>query len=322
MAARVAPEGIVIHQPLHTLRIYSHPACLLHSNGAGHPESPARLSVVLDGLRAAGLRGVEWCDAPAATRAQLRLAHSSAHITHILDTPIHDLVMLDEDTGMTQHSAEAALRAVGAACAAVDAVVLGECERAFCAVRPPGHHATPEQAMGFCLFNAIAVAARYAIERHFLERIAIVDFDVHHGNGTQACFENEPRVMYLSTHERGIYPHTGLQWERGVGNIHNVPLPHGSDSTRFRTAYQQVLLPELEDFRPQLLLISAGFDAHRADPLADMQLEADDFAWITRELVSLALRHSRGRVVSLLEGGYDLTALRESAVAHARELAE
>lgn len=322
MATRPAREVTAIHQSLYTLRIYSHPACLLHSNGEGHPESPARIATVLDGLRNAGLRGVEWCDAPAATRAQLRLAHSSAHIAGILDTPVRGHRTLDEDTAMNQHSAEAALRAAGAACAAVDAAMLGQCERAFCAVRPPGHHAMPDRAMGFCLFNSVAVAARYAIERHFLERVAIVDFDVHHGNGTQACFEDEPRVMYLSTHERGIYPHTGLQWERGVGNVHNVPLPHGTDSERFRTAYRQVLLPELNDFRPQLLLISAGFDAHRADPLADMQLEADDFAWITRELIAVALRHARGRVVSLLEGGYDLPALRESAVAHVRELAE
>ncbi|MCX7555426.1 histone deacetylase family protein [Xanthomonadaceae bacterium JHOS43] len=304
------------------MRIYSHPACLLHSAGEGHPESPARLAAVLDGLRSAGLRGVEWCEAPAATRAQLRLAHSSAHIARVLDTPLQGQHMLDEDTCMNEHSAEAALRAAGAACDAVDAVVLGTCERAFCAIRPPGHHATKDRAMGFCLFNSAAIAAYYAIERHFLERVAIVDFDVHHGNGTQACVEEEARIMYLSTHERGIYPHTGLQWERGVGNVHNVPLPHGTDSERFRTAWRQVLLPELDDFRPQLLLISAGFDAHRADPLADMRLEADDFSWITRELVAIAMRHGRGRVVSLLEGGYDLAALRESVLAHVRELAE
>lgn len=321
MATRAAREVTAIHQSLYSLRIYTHPACLLHSNGEGHPESPARLATVLDGLRNAGLRGVEWCEAHAATRAQLRLVHDSRHIAHILDTPVHEHRVLDEDTAMNAHSAEAALRAAGAACDAVDAVMQGECERAFCAVRPPGHHATPDQAMGFCLFNSAAIAARYAIERHFLERVAIVDFDVHHGNGTQACFEEEPRVMYLSTHERGIYPHTGLQWERGVGNIHNVPLPHGTDSEHFRATWREVLLPELDDFRPQLLLISAGFDAHHADPLANMRLESDDFAWITRELLAIAQRHGRGRVVSLLEGGYNLAALRESAVAHVRELA-
>ena len=275
---------------------------------------------MLDGLRSAGLRGLEWSEAPSATRAQLRLVHSPAHVARILDTPVSGEVALDEDTGMNAHSAEAALRAAGAVCAAVDAVMMGECERAFCAVRPPGHHATPDRAMGFCLFNSIAVGAAYALERHFLERVAIVDFDVHHGNGTQDCFAAEPRVLYLSTHERGLFPHTGLSWERGVGNIHNVLLPEGSGSERFRKVYAEKLLPELDDFRPQLLLVSAGFDAHRADPLAEMMLETADFAWITRELLAIALRHSRGRMVSALEGGYDVPALRESAVAHVREM--
>lgn len=309
-----------IHQSLETLRIYTHEVCLKHENGEHHPESPMRLAAVIEGLRSAGFRGVEWCDAPAATRAQLRLAHTQAHIENILDTPVQGHRILDQDTAMNEFSAEAALRAVGAACAAVDAVMMRECERAFCAVRPPGHHASPDAAMGFCLFNATAVAARYAIERHFLERVAIVDFDVHHGNGTQACFEDDPAVMYLSTHERGIYPYTGLAWERGAGNIHNLPLPRGSGSEPFRTAWYTKLLPELEDFRPQLLLISAGFDAHRADPLADMCLDTEDFAWITRQLLQIATRHAHGRVVSVLEGGYDIAALRESCVEHVREL--
>lgn len=228
--------------------------------------------------------------------------------------------MLDADTGMNEHSALAALYAAGSVCAAVDAVMLGECERAFCAVRPPGHHATPDQAMGFCLFNSIAVGARLGIEGHYLERIAIVDFDVHHGNGTQDCFEREPRVMYLSTHERGRYPNTGQPWERGVGNVRNVLLPSGSGSEKFRSVWGEALLPELDEFRPQLLLISAGFDAHRYDPLAGIMLEADDFAWITRELLAIATRHASGRIVSMLEGGYDLAALRECTIAHVREL--
>ena len=228
--------------------------------------------------------------------------------------------MLDPDTGMNQHSATAALHAAGAACAGVDAVMLGECERVFCAVRPPGHHATPSRAMGFCLFNSIAIAAQLALQKHFLERVAIVDFDAHHGNGTQDCFEHEPRVRYVSTHQRELFPGTGLASERGVGNVRNILLPAGSDSNGFRAAWKNVLLPELDHFRPQLLLISAGFDAHRADPLAQLMLETDDFVWITRELLTIAQRHAKGRIVSTLEGGYDLVALRESTVAHVREL--
>lgn len=275
---------------------------------------------MLEAIRAAGLRGIEWVEAPCATRAQLGLVHTAAHIERILDAPHDAPRILDGDTGMNAHSAAAALRAAGAGCAAVDAVMLGHCERAFCAVRPPGHHAAPDRAMGFCLFNSVAVAARYALEAHGLERVAIADFDVHHGNGTQACFEEEPRVMYLSSHERGLYPQTGLAIERGVGNVRNLLLAPDSGSEAFRAGWRDVLLPALDAFRPELLLVSAGFDAHRADPLAHLTLETADFAWITRELLAIALRHARGRIVSTLEGGYDLAALRESAVAHVREL--
>ncbi len=313
-------RGDAIHQPLDTVCIYTHPACLRHENAAHHPESPARLEVVLDGLRGAGLRGIQWREAPAATRSQLALVHDPAHLSRILDTPISAPLMLDPDTGMNTASAEAALRAAGAACAAVDAVLSDDCTRAFCAVRPPGHHATPNHAMGFCLFNSIAVAARHALARHPLERVTIVDFDVHHGNGTQDCFADEPRVQFLSSHQSLLYPGTGLASERGVGNIRNVLLPAGSGSEAFRRVWREALLPEIDAFRPQLLLVSAGFDAHRADPLAHLALETEDFAWITRELLQRALRHARGRIVSTLEGGYDLVALRDSVIAHVREL--
>ncbi|MBB5209459.1 acetoin utilization deacetylase AcuC-like enzyme [Chiayiivirga flava] len=275
---------------------------------------------MLDGLRGAGLRGVEWCEAPPATRAQLRLAHAESLLERVLDTPIHGSLQIDADTAMNEDSPEAAQRAAGGVCAAIDAVLHGDCTRAFCAVRPPGHHATADTAMGFCLFNSIAVGAAHAIARHGLQRVAIVDFDVHHGNGTQDIFEHDGRVLYLSTHQRNIYPGTGLPWERGVGNVLNVALPEGSGGDAFRAAYTHTLLPELDAFRPQLLLISAGFDAHRLDPLAGLNLDADDYAWVTRELVALAQRHARGRVVSALEGGYSLTALRDCSLAHVRAL--
>ncbi len=320
MGTRQTREVTVIHQAHDTLRVYSHPACLAHENGPHHPESPARLRVVLEGLRTAGLRGIEWREAPLATRSQLERVHTSDHVAQLLGQNIVDPIWLDADTGMNAHSAEAALRAAGAVCAAVEAVLTGDALRAFCAVRPPGHHATPNQAMGFCLFNSIAVGAAAAIHDHRLERVAIVDFDVHHGNGTQACFEHESRVLYLSSHQRDLYPGTGLASERGVGNIRNALLPEGSGSEAFRAAWCEALLPELDAFAPQLLMISAGFDAHRADPLAGLQLEADDFAWLTRELVACAERQAGGRIVSALEGGYDLAALRESVLAHVREL--
>lgn len=320
MGTRQAREVAVIHQAHDTLRVYSHPACLAHENGPHHPESPARLRVVLEGLRTAGLRGIEWREAPLATRSQLERVHTSSHVTQLLDQDLIEPVWLDADTGMNAHSAEAALRAAGAVCAGVDAVLAGKALRVFCAVRPPGHHATPSHAMGFCLFNSIAVGAAWAVNQHGLARVAIVDFDVHHGNGTQACFEQDARVLYLSSHQRDLYPGTGLERERGVGNVRNLLLPDGSGSQAFRAAWREALLPDLNAFAPQLLMISAGFDAHRADPLAGLQLDADDFAWLTRELVACAERHAGGRIVSALEGGYDLAALRESVVAHVREL--
>jgi acetoin utilization deacetylase AcuC-like enzyme len=241
----------------------------------------------------------------------------------VLESDFDGYRMLDPDTVMGPSSRAAALRAAGAAVAAVDAVILGGkggSMTAFCAVRPPGHHATGDTAMGFCLFNNIAVAAAHACDRHGLERVAIVDFDVHHGNGTQAIFCNDPRVAYFSAHEAGLYPNSGLPQERGVGNVFNSLLPPGSGGFRFRNVWADGLLPELDAFRPQLLLISAGFDAHMRDPLADLMLETEDFAWLTRELRAIARRHAFGRIVSSLEGGYDLDALRESSVAHVNEL--
>jgi acetoin utilization deacetylase AcuC-like enzyme len=301
------------------LGLYTHAACLAHDPGRGHPESPERLAAVIEALRHAYPRAA-WSEAPAATRAQLGRVHDDAMIASVLDAPIHGLQRLDADTAMCEQSPEAALRAAGAAIAAVDALIAGLSQRAFCATRPPGHHATQDTAMGFCLFNNVAVAAAHALEHQGLTRVAIADFDVHHGNGTQDIFAADPRVLYLSSHQSPLYPGTGAAAEHGVGNIVNAPLPPRSGSGAFRAAWTHQLLPAIDAFRPQLLLISAGFDAHRLDPLADLNLEADDYAWITHELCALADRHAQGRVVSLLEGGYSLTALRECSVAHVQAL--
>lgn len=297
------------------MRIYSHPACMAHDTGPTHAERPERLSAVTDALHAA-FPQLDWHAAPRASRGQLLRAHTPALLEQVLETRPHERMFLDPDTVLSPGSAEAGLRAAGAVVAAVDAVLGGQAARAFCAVRPPGHHATADVAMGFCLFNSIAVGALHALAARGLERVAIVDFDVHHGNGTQAIFEHDRRVLFAGSHQLPLYPGTGNRDEVGDGNIVNAPLPPGAGSAEFRAAWLQRLLPAVDAFRPQLLMISAGFDAHRRDPLAQLQLDAADFAWITTELVALAKRHCGGRIVSTLEGGYDLTALAESSVAH------
>jgi acetoin utilization deacetylase AcuC-like enzyme len=295
--------------------LYTHSACLAHDPGAGHPECPARLEAVLHAVRAA-FPTHPWRDAPRAPRDALLRVHSAALVADVLDTPFQGQRRLDEDTALSADSPEAALRAAGAGIAAVDAVLGGEARLAFCAVRPPGHHATGDTAMGFCLFNAVAVAAAHALHEHGLQRVAIADFDVHHGNGSQDIFAREPRVMYVSSHQSPLYPNTGLASDTGVGNLANAPLAPGAGSEAFRTAWSRHLLPALDAFRPQLLLVSAGFDGHRLDPLADLALEAEDYRWLSAELAALAGRHADGRVVSMLEGGYSLAALRACSVAH------
>jgi acetoin utilization deacetylase AcuC-like enzyme len=305
------------------LRIHTHPACLGHDPGPGHPERPDRLRAVLDALHVAfPAAALDWHQAPRASRDQLLRVHTEGLLATVLETSVAAPTALDADTWLSPGSAEAALRAAGAAVAAVDAVFGGEAARAFCAVRPPGHHASADTPMGFCLFNNVAVAAAHAIAAHGLARVAIADFDVHHGNGTQAIFAADPRVLYLSSHQMPLYPGTGQPGERGAGNVFNVPLPPGSDGDTFRGAWRDKLLPALERFGPQLLLVSAGFDAHQRDPLAQLRLVADDYAWLTGELVAGARRHAQGRLVSTLEGGYDLDALRECSVAHLRQLLE
>ena len=304
------------------LRLYTHPACLQHDPGPGHPEQPARLNAVLRALDHDRYAALDRIEAPRATREQLLRVHSAGHVARILaDAPAQgNTRRLDEDTVMSAGSAEAALRAAGAVVAAVDAVMDGACQHAFCAVRPPGHHATADQAMGFCLFNNITVAAAHAIAVHGLKRVAIADFDMHHDNGTQAIFEHERRVLFVSSHQSPLYPDTGHEDECGVGNIVNRGLSPGAGSHEFRELWDSVLLPRLHAFKPQLVLVSAGFDAHRNDPLADIRLGQEDYAWITGRLVRLAQTHAGGRLVSTLEGGYDLTALAASAAAHVSEL--
>jgi len=303
--------------------LITHPACLAHENGEYHPECPDRLRSVLAALEAEEFADLLRESAPHATVEQLTRVHPANYVNAILSIrPSQgEIVQLDADTAMNHGSAEAALRAAGGAAAAVDAVMEGWAHAAFAAVRPPGHHAEPGRPMGFCLFNNAAVAALHARARWGVQRVAVVDFDVHHGNGTQAMFAADKDLFYASSHQSPCYPGTGDAWERGVAdNVINAPLRPGSDSAAFRAAWLDTILPELDNFAPGLLIVSAGFDAHRADPLAQLRLETADFAWITQELLRIAAAHCGGRIVSTLEGGYDLDALAASAAAHVRTL--
>jgi len=304
-----------------TTVIFTHKACYAHDMGYGHPERPERLRAVVAALEEESFADLVWEQAPLALRDQVTRVHPHDHfdtIEHL--APVEGLVQIDGDTAMSPGSFEASLRAAGAVCAAVDEVMTGKARNAFCAVRPPGHHAEPKQAMGFCIFNSVAVGAEQARARHGARRIAVVDFDVHHGNGTQAAFEADADVLYISSHQSPLYPGTGRISERGVGNIHNIELPPGAGSREFRQGYEIMLLPALEAFKPELILVSAGFDGHARDPLAQLRLSAEDYAWVTRHLVEIAGRCCGGRLVSTLEGGYDLTALADSTAAHVRAL--
>jgi acetoin utilization deacetylase AcuC-like enzyme len=302
--------------------LFTHAACARHDMGEGHPEQPARLAAVLGALDGPDFEELERREAPICDLDRLTLMHPQFYVDGLMRAfPGEGRVQIDADTAVSPGSREAALRAAGGVVAAVDAVMTGEAKRAFCAVRPPGHHAEPDRTMGFCLFNNVAIGAAHARDRHGLARVAVIDFDVHHGNGTQAMFENEPSLFFGSTHQMPLYPGTGRPNETGVShNIVNAPLRPNAGSPEFRTAMKDVVLPRLEAFRPELLLISAGFDAHRDDPLAQVNLEEEDYAWATRELAVVADRHARGRIVSTLEGGYDLAALGRSAAAHVRAL--
>ena len=304
------------------LLVLGHESAARHDTGPGHPERPERYVVVRQAIEAMAPGWLERREAPLATREQLARVHDAAYIDAALAAiPASGRVHLDADTVVSPGSREAVLRAAGGVVAAVDAVLTGETTRAFSAMRPPGHHAEPGKAMGFCLFDSVAVGAAHARVAHGIGKIAIVDFDVHHGNGTQAIFWDDPKTLYVSTHQWPLYPGTGAASERGAhGNILNVPLPPGCDGLRFQREVEDKVLPALQAFAPELLFISAGFDAHRDDPLAGLRLHEDDFAWVTTKLVEIAKRHCAGRVVSVLEGGYDLDALGKSVVAHLQAL--
>lgn len=306
-----------------TTWVFHHPACLTHETGAGHPESPQRLHTVIAALRAPEFGALDWREAPLGTREQVLLVHHAGYVDAIAAVaPRRGLVALDGgDTVMSPGTWEAVMRCVGAACAGVDAVVAGQAANVFCATRPCGHHAEPDRAMGFCVFNQAAIAAVHALETHGLERVAVIDFDVHHGNGTQAAFFDRPALFYGSSHQWPLYPGTGAATEKGVsGNIVNLPLPVGCNSALFRARVERELLPALRRFAPQLIIVSAGFDAHRLDPLAGLQLEDEDFGWITHAVMEIADDVCEGRIVSILEGGYSAEGLAGGCAAHVRAL--
>src|SRR5881394_142339 len=301
-----------------TTLLLSHAACLNHLMPMGHPERPDRLRAIERVLEHEKFQSLAREQAPMASLETVALAHPIDYVEQVrAASPKEGMVRLDADTTMSPGSFEAALRGAGGAVQAVDEVMEGKVANAFVAVRPPGHHAETATPMGFCLFNNVAIAARHAQKQHAAERVAIIDFDVHHGNGSQDIFWSDPTVMYCSTHQMPLYPGTGARNERGEHDtIVNAPLRPGDGGERFREAFETTILPRLDAFAPDLVLISAGFDAHRRDPLANLMLVEDDFAWATGKLIDVAQKHAKGRLVSVLEGGYDLEGLAHSVAAH------
>ena len=301
--------------------LVTHADCLRHDMGAHHPEQPARLSAIADQLIASGIgEHLNSYEAPLATDEQLARVHPLEYVRAIREVaPEEGTVHLDPDTAMNRYTLDAALRAAGAGVMATDLVVTRKATSAFCPVRPPGHHACRARAMGFCIFNNVAVAARHAIAAHGLERVAIIDFDVHHGNGTEDIFENDERVLMASIFQHPFYPYSGT--DNPAPNMYNVPLAAGSGGRELRAAVTQTWLPALEAFRPQMVFFSAGFDAHAEDDMAMLRFNDGDYAWVTEQVKSATDRHTGGRIVSMLEGGYALSALGRSAVQHVRVLA-
>ncbi len=305
-----------------------HPLFLEHETGPFHPESPERLMAIVNRLRGTGLIDKTWPIEPMpADLSWIETIHDPSYVRSVRATcPAEGIAHLDPDTVVSPKSFDAALLAAGAVLSAVDAVMEGRVQRAFCAVRPPGHHALPGRAMGFCLFNNVAIGARYAKRKHGLARVLIVDFDVHHGNGTQAAFYDDPSVLFFSTHQFPHYPGTGRAEERGVGEgtgfTINAPLPPGARGEDVLRAFDSLLVPAVESFRPEIVLVSAGFDGHVDDPLARFELTDEDYLEIARRIAALAEKHANGRVVSVLEGGYNLSALARSVEAHIQGLME
>ena len=302
--------------------IFTHEDCLLHDTGEGHPEQIARLDVILRALRKPQFQDLNWQPAPKAEITHLSYAHTPEYIKAVLQSaPEAGFRTLDADTVISPQSIEAALRSTGAVVTAVDSVLTGKATTAFCAVRPPGHHARKNSAMGFCIFGNVAIGGWHAIKAHDLKRVAIVDFDVHHGNGTAEMVDGHTEFLFASTHQHPFYPHTGDTSKTDkAGNIINVPLQAGDGSLAFRDSFENKILPALDAFEPELIMISAGFDAHKDDPLANINLAEEDYFWVTRELKKLAEKHCQGRIVSSLEGGYNLRALAASAAAHVNAL--
>ena len=310
---------------------FTHRDCWKHDMGRGHPECPERLDAIEDRLLLTGVGdALEHREVPLATLAQITRAHSEAHLEYLEELhqrlvadepaggPAH--AMLDPDTILNRFTLLAARRAAGAAIAATDAVIGGEVDNAFCSVRPPGHHACREQAMGFCFLNNVAIAARHALEVHGLERVAVVDFDVHHGNGTENILSNDPRVLMVGFFQHPFYPYSGT--DHPASNMLNLPIPAYTKGMDVRELIEAAWIPRLEEFGPEMIFVSAGFDAHREDDLGQLGLTENDFAWITSRIQDVAKRHSRGRIVSMLEGGYNLDALARSVEAHIRVLAD
>ena len=305
--------------------ILHHDDCIRHDPGRRHPETPARITAVLNGVK--NIPGTEFLPAPRATLEQLQLAHAPEYWERLVELepapePGESRVVGDPDTFLSAGSIDATLRGSGAACFAVDQVFAGKAKNAFCAIRPPGHHAGAATAMGFCLLNHAAVATRYALASQDVSKVAILDFDVHHRNGTQAIFEASAEVLFVSSHQMPLYPGTGYPAETGCGNILNLALPPGSGSTEFRAAWSGQGLPALERFGPDLVIISAGFDAHERDPLGQLELQDEDYGWITSEIRAYADSACDGRVISILEGGYDLEALASASAAHVTALTD
>lgn len=306
-----------------TTLLFTHSSSAEHDTGPGHPERADRIRAVHQTLSADRFDGLVRREAPEADRDMLVRVHDAGYVDALLEAvPEEGFVRIDADTVMSPASGEAAQRAAGAICAAIDGVVAGDAHNAFCAVRPPGHHAEPMRGMGFCLFNSVAIGAAHARAAHGLQRVAVIDFDVHHGNGTQAAFQADPDFFFASTHEYPLYPGTGAATERGVGNIVNVPLSPQSGSDAFRSGFTDAIVPALRAFAPDMILVSAGFDAHANDPLATLRFGEDDYHWVTAQLCDLAGDLCDGRLVSTLEGGYDLKALSDSVSAHVEALQE